>query len=129
MKLLDAKEQHKKNMEKKVFADFYNTRPILVRQLIEKYPWEFYRMKKDAPYGINPEGTKVELLSYRESGEVSVAIESQNLTSDGKKHLKFLCEQYNKDYDEAISVNHRVVVNPMWLEPITETEYRGWSLS
>ena len=129
MKVLTAQAQHEENMKEEIFADFFNTRPEGVQLLIKQYPWKYYVMKKDAPYGINPEGTKVELVSWTEAGNVSVGILAINLLKEGKDHIKSLCGQYDKNYKEAVSNNHRVYINPMWMEPITPEEYFGLSLS
>lgn len=34
----------------KEWTDWYNTRPQVIKDLVDKYPDEWYRMKKGSPY-------------------------------------------------------------------------------
>jgi len=106
--------------EQKLFDQWLLERPEVIQKLAAKYPPADYRMKEGAPYGISCPGTKVSLVSYRENGEVSVAVMAEDKLPTGLEHEKKLAAQHGKTHmiEQIHAQNVQVYIDPIWLEKI-----------
>ncbi len=102
--------------------EWLSSLPPTVQIIARSYPTGMYRIKEGAPYGITCPGSKVELISYNDNGEVSVLIKSKDLTTEGKAHLMALCIENKKDFYQAIRRDHKVRVDPRYLERISDSD-------
>ncbi|MEO6305161.1 MAG: hypothetical protein ABIP51_18525 [Bacteroidia bacterium] len=116
--MLSKLEQFNELMKDTEFHDWYESRPESIKSMVKELPYTLYEVLPGSPYGISAPGTKVFLNSYRESGMVTVVVTAENLTKEGKEHIKILCDKFSKNYEELITKNHSVEINPVYLKPI-----------
>jgi hypothetical protein len=104
--------------QKQEWENWLATRPQVIKELAQKFPPGEYIMKAGAPYGLSCAGTKVQMHSYHEDGTVSVVVLAEHKTAEGLEHESKLCEQYEKDKQEAHNANVKVNIDPVWMEMI-----------
>ena len=83
-------EEHAFHMQRPDYAEWFNSRPVEIQAFVQRYPYDWYIIKKGAPYKLTHAGLVVELISYTEGKLVQVA---------------------------AYEVGIRAYINPVWLEP------------
>lgn len=105
------------SMTDPAWRDWYMARPERIKEMVKLYPYEKYRMKPDAPYGVICPGTTVYLLSYSEDGYVRVRVRPDDLLPEAVEHILDLCKTHNKSI-ESIFHPQEAFVNPNFLEPI-----------
>ena len=109
-----------------VWIEWYNTRPQIIKDLVDKYPPGWYVVKVGAPYGLTVEGTKVWLESYRESGEVGVIVNPEDKLEEGIIHEQMLGLEFNKTDEELYEIHKSAVkchVDPVWLELLVKPDF------
>src|SRR6266849_2107992 len=100
------------------FTEWLATRPEKIQALVRQYPPADYRIKPGAPYSISCPGTLVSLVSYRENGTVSVAIEYANLQEAALNHMAERLAKTGRTLADFGTPTQRVVIDPVYLEPI-----------
>lgn len=103
------------------FKEWLRTKPKVIQELGKKYPPSEYIIKKNAPYGISCEGTKVELCSYCENGNVTVVVMAKNKLQSAIEHETILAMKYNRTPEELKEINMlniKVEIDPIWLDII-----------
>ncbi len=120
-----ANAEFRRKMKDEVFKTWYRQRPPHIRELVRQYPFDYYRIKEGAPYSISAPGCKVELISYTDSGRVSVVVNPGNYEIDSIIRIRHLGQMNNRDVRGAIKHGTRTYVDPQWLEPITKQEYNS----
>ena len=108
--------------DKKQFAEWLATRPPAIQDMVSLYPPGEYKIKEDAPYGVSTPGTTVNLVSYSEDGTVGVVVMAENKTDEAIEHEKQLGAQHGRtpqEIEELHKTNIKVMVEPKWLELIT----------
>ena len=102
------------------FEEWLSTKSEATQKLGKKYPFGHYRIKKDAPYGIACEGTKVTLYGYGLKGHVSVVVLADDKLPKAIEHEKWLGETHGHS-PESIEALHKkdigVLIESKWLEP------------
>lgn len=104
---------------KEEFEEWLSTRPQIIKDMVAKYPPGDYTIKEDAPYTITAPGSTVNIISWREDGQVGVAIKAENKSIEAIEHEKELGERYNKTKEEMKVIHDTDVmahVNPKYLE-------------
>lgn len=98
------------------FEKWMQNKPPIIRQLVAAYPPGRYRMKENAPYAISCPGTLVTLAGYRETGEVIVIVDADDLLPEAIAHQKMLLNRRGGDYSEVAGRPQTVYVDPIYLE-------------
>ena len=92
-------------------------RPQIIKDMARQYPTGWYVMTNNAPYGISTPKTKVELIGYKEGGEVIVLVHPEHRTDDSLLHEADL----RIKHPNHTSINTdiiRVVVEVKYIKPI-----------
>lgn len=97
------------------YNEWLATRPPVIQDLAKNYPFGTYKIKPGAPYSISCPGTIVELIGYRVTGEVHIAVLAKHFMPAAIEHIRALCEQYQKDFEHMSKQDHRVIIDPCWL--------------
>ena len=117
---MSVEEKFKERMSNPVYKQWYDERPPIIQEMIRKYPYDYYRMTPDAPYGITCPGSKVELLGYNEDYTVSVKISPEDFLEQTKAHIRHLCDVHKKDYNKMSSKPTMVQIHPDYMVPWTD---------
>ena len=107
--------------------EWLGSRPKIIRDLFNNYPPGEYIISDEAPYGISCSGTKVELESYFENGEVGIVIQSKNKLPEALQREKDLGIIHGRTYKEIREINQsdiKVVIEPKWLLSLDQFKNR-----
>lgn len=107
-------------MQNPVWKKWYDERPAMVQQLVKQYPFDTYRIKEGAPYGIACAGTTVHLESYTERGDVGVIVLHTDLLPEAIEHIRDLTTIHAKNFDRMVRNDYMVHIDPQWMEEITQ---------
>jgi hypothetical protein len=114
-------QEFEERMKEPDFAEWYNNRPVKIQEMIKQYPFGTYKVKEGAPYAISCPGTIVEIVSYRENGEVKIIIPIINLQASAIVHIVQLPkgqDQLTKQFHDPLSKAITVDIDPRYLDPI-----------
>lgn len=108
-----------------VWKKWYDSRPAMIKSLVQQYPWTKYRVKEGAPYSISVPGSVVHLVSYRENGYLRVALLAEDILPEGIEHIKKLIKDHGKKESDFLLdgmpvTGHEIILHPSHLEPIED---------
>lgn len=120
---MTRQEKFKEHMKTPRFKEWYDTRPKKVQLLARRFPFERYRIKKGAPYGISCGGTLVDLVALRESGQVTIIVRAKDKLPAAIEHENMLFMKYQhlhpgKKPKDFFDKDVKVVIDAKWLEQI-----------
>lgn len=101
------------------WAEWVESRPQVIKDLIFDFPPGIYRIKPGAPYGVSTPGTEVHLHSYLEDGTVKVVVPAANKSPEALAHERMLGEKHGKTPEEIKTLheaNILVNIETQWME-------------
>jgi hypothetical protein len=115
--IITPEEMFAKNMEDPEWKAWFNCQPEVIQNLAKQCPFDTYKIKAGAPYGVTCEGSIVHLLSFTESGEVGIVLLARDKLPAAIQHEQKMCALHGTDYSKVKNENIRAYVDPVWLEP------------